>query len=114
MSKKGGSQRPYFEERKCCLPLVIATFPEAKLEEQKALERQKEAQAQDFAAKFSGNLVMRLLSKLKGKALGEFIVSSKASVPHFQNFVLEPEPYALKRYILKFFRHRMNEQNLRP
>ncbi|MBC7647061.1 MAG: hypothetical protein H7095_08100 [Pseudopedobacter sp.] len=104
LEQKGVSQRPHFEERKGYLPLVIATFPEARLEQQIALERKKEAQAWDFANKFSGNLVMRLLPELKGKALGEFIVALKASVPHFQNFVLETEQDALEWYILEFSR----------
>jgi hypothetical protein len=104
LEQSGISQRPHFEERKSYLPLVISAFPEAQLEENIALEREKEAQAQDFANKFSGNLVMRLLPDLKGKALGEFIVALKSSVPHFQNFVLETEQDALERYILEFSR----------
>jgi len=104
LEHKGISQRPHFEERENYLPLIKATFPEARLEEQIALEQQKEAQAKDFAAKFSGNLVMRLLPHLQGKALGEFIVALKTSVPHFQEFVLETEQDALERYILEFYR----------
>ena len=103
LQERGISQRPHFGERQSYLGMVAAAFPEAWLEEQIALERQKEVQARDFAAKFSSNLVMRLLPELEGRALGAFIVALKASVPHFQNFVLETDQNALERYILEFY-----------
>ncbi|HEX7899887.1 MAG TPA: hypothetical protein VF950_19110 [Planctomycetota bacterium] len=94
--------RPVFEDKASYVPLVSAAFPEAGLEAMIAAERLKEARAAEVSAKFNGKLVMRLRPELTGRALGEFIVAFKTSIPDFETFVLQSSSEEIERRIAAF------------
>jgi hypothetical protein len=93
--------QPEFLERHEYLPLICASFPEAKLEERIEREQELEERAVRFAGKFNGQLVMRLRPELQGKALGDFIQTFRASEPDFETFILGSDVAEIERRILE-------------
>lgn len=102
LEERGIAARPGFAERTSYLPQIVAAFPEAGLAEQVAVERAREERANAVAARFSGKLVMRLRPELTGKALSEFIIAFKRSVPDFENDLLASTPEEIEQRILAF------------
>jgi hypothetical protein len=100
--ERGISARPELGDRHAHIEHVATEFPEANLLEQLAGEREREARSAAIAAKFSGDLVMRLRPELQGKALGEFIVAFKRSVGDFEAFVLATTPDEIEQRIRAF------------
>jgi hypothetical protein len=99
---RGIDARPAFADRMSYLPQIIAAFPEAGLAERIAVERAKEERAGQFAAKFSGKLVMRLRPELEGKALAQFIIAFKHAAADFEAFLLEATAEEIERRIRTF------------
>lgn len=95
-------QRPGFTERSNYLPMILETFPEAKLDEKLEQERLKEIRDLEIAHKFSGKLVMKLLPHLEGKALGEFIMKFKESFSDFESFVFSSSEAEIEESLLEF------------
>jgi hypothetical protein len=104
LQARGITARPAFEDKHAYVEPIAAAFPEARLPEQIAAERRKEARARDLAARFNGQLVMQLRPELAGKALGEFIVAFKKSVDDFEAFVLATSADDLAQRIREFAR----------
>jgi hypothetical protein len=104
LRERGITARPAFADRTAYVEAIIAAFPEARLADQLAAERAKEARAKELAARFNGTLVMRLRPELAGKALGEFIVAFKRSVDDFDAFVLATTADELAQRIREFAR----------
>jgi len=96
--------RPELGDRGAHVARIAAAFPAARLDDQLADERRREARDAELAARFNGGLVMRLRPELAGRALGEFIVAFKRSVPDFEAFVLATPPAELERLIRAFGR----------
>jgi hypothetical protein len=102
LGERGVTARPALADRATYLPQIAAAFPEADLPAQIAVEREREARVAAIAARFNGRLVMELRPELAGKALGEFIVAFKHSVPDFEAFVLATPADELARLIRAF------------
>lgn len=96
------ASRPAFADKTSYIATIAAAFPEARLEDQLAAERELEARVVAMAAKFSGKLVMRLRPELSGQALGEMIVAFKKSFSDFEAFVLGASPEEIERRIREF------------
>lgn len=99
---RGVDKRPAMEDRHSYLPAVMAAFPEARLDEQIAREREREARDDRLASKFSGQRVMRLVPGVTGQALAELIMGFKRSVPDFYAFILETPEEEIDRRIVAF------------
>jgi hypothetical protein len=104
LRERGITARPVFEDKHAYVDRIAAAFPDARLHDQLAAERAKEARARALASRFNGQLVMQLRPELAGKALGEFIVAFKRSVDDFDAFVLATSPDELARRIREFAR----------
>jgi hypothetical protein len=102
LAKNSITQRPTFAERNSYLPMILASFPEAKLAEQLSREAEKEKRDLELAHKFNGKLVMKLLPHLQGKELGEFIIKFKQSFPDFEAFILSSSEVEIETKILEF------------
>jgi hypothetical protein len=102
LEERGIEARPQFTDRKGYLPQIITAFPEAGLAVQVAEERAREERANAMAARFNGKLVMYLRPELTGKALGEFIIAFKRSVPDFEEYLLASTPEEVEARILSF------------
>jgi hypothetical protein len=102
-----------FKDRSAYLLEVDTAFPEANVPAQIEAERRLEARALEFQRRFNGQLVMRLLPHLSGKALGEFIVAFKNRHADFETYVLETPEEALSAEILEFATQCDNSQQAR-
>lgn len=99
---RGIDRRPDFAERSEYLPFVILSFPEARLDEKIAAERDAEVRAARIAAKFNGKRVIAIRPELSGRALGDFIMAFKASFADFDSFVLDAPEAEIERRIREF------------
>lgn len=97
LRSRGVDRRVAYEEREAYLPMIRAEFPN--LAPQLERERAAEARRHAVAAKFSGQLVMRLRPELQGRELGEFIMAFKASIPDFEAWVLSTPAEEIERRI---------------
>jgi hypothetical protein len=102
LQEKGVDKRATFDDRRSYLPLILRTFPEARLDEQIERERADEERATALAARFSGKRVMRLLPGLEGKALGEMIQRFRESFDDFDGWLLAATDDEIDRRIVAF------------
>jgi hypothetical protein len=93
----------YLENRDAYLPWLQEIFPEARLDDRLAKEKEKERIIKLVKVKFNGKLIMELLPDLQGKILGEFIVKFKQQYNDFDRFILTSKQEEIDRDIRDFY-----------
>jgi hypothetical protein len=104
LHEKRIDKRPEFRDRKDYLAEVDEAFPHAKLLARVEAAKQAEARALIIAEKFNGKRIMRLLPSLEGEKLGILIRHFKASIAHFDEWVLNTDEKEIDARILDFAR----------
>lgn len=80
----------YEEDKSVYLPMIAAFFPEANLLFHIEQENLREKEVRIINEKFNGNIV-REITGLEGKELGDFIVKFKAQFADFEAFIKDNE-----------------------
>lgn len=103
LEREGVDKRFDFEEdRSVYLPQIVATFPEADLPGQLAVEEARSRIVAEVQAKFSGKLVMALFPELAGARLGRFIQLFKEEFADFEAEVAALPAEEVQARLLRF------------
>ncbi|MGB0521670.1 MAG: hypothetical protein ACPGJS_01860 [Flammeovirgaceae bacterium] len=92
-----------FLERDAYIPQIAAFFPEANLIAQIEAEKEREAYANAIREKFNGKLVMQLIPKLQGKALGLFIKDFRDQFENHEQAFYEATAQEIQQWIVAFY-----------